>query len=128
MWRNPAYQYLATTSPIVLVKMENHAWSLIGSATIAPDAVSGSSEDTATLVTIPLSNPSGYYCNSCGFYVVPTARSERPDVATEFHLEATEAQAQGGRAYTIKFVSFSGETFGTKPTYPNSGGTIYTFD
>ncbi len=126
VWRNTSYTYTSSTD--VVVKMENDRWSLMGSVVKSSNEILGTSEDTATTVNIPLTNPSNYYCGQCGFYVAPTTRADIGH-SDELHFEAQGADSgHGVENYVIKFVSFGGETFGTKPTYPGSGGTIYTFD
>lgn len=100
-----------------------------GDFTVSASSITGTSEDTATTITVPLPNESSIYCNNCGHMVIPTARANySKDVAAYIRLEthADDVDNPNDR-YFVKLISFGGETFGTQPAYPNSGGTIYTF-
>ncbi len=96
--------------------------------TIPASSILGMSEETATIVTVPLPNEVSYYCNSCSFMVIPTARANYPkDVAAYFNFEINAADTGNpDNRYFIKLISFEGETFGTKETQTNMG-TIYIF-
>lgn len=97
--------------------------------TVPAALITGNSEESAVLVTVPLTNEIGQYCNGCGHMVIPTHRANYPeDVAAylRFEINAVSPGTSADR-YFIKLISFEGETFGTQPAYPNSGGVIYTF-
>jgi len=96
--------------------------------TVPASSITGTSEESATIVTIPLPNELSQYCNYCGHMVIPTPRANYPeDVASyiRFEINASDTGNSNDR-YFIKLVSFEGETFGTNETQTVLG-TVYTF-